>query len=96
MIGKRVIVRGDRSGVFFGTLKSVNGQTVELTDFRKLHYWDGASAVEELSLNGTCRPNNCRFTVFVKNGIISDMIQLLECTEEASKSIEQVEEWTQK
>lgn len=32
MIGKKVIVRGDRSGVFFGTLAEKQGQEVVLTE----------------------------------------------------------------
>lgn len=31
MIGKKVIIRGDRSGVFFGTLAEKQGQEVVLT-----------------------------------------------------------------
>lgn len=93
-IGKKCIIRGDRSGVLFGTVESINGQEVELSNFRKLHYWDGASAVEELALNGTNKPKNCRFTVFVEYGLVSDMIQLNECTEKSIKSIEKVESWT--
>lgn len=31
MIGKKVIIRGDRSGVFFGTLAESNGREVRLT-----------------------------------------------------------------
>ena len=38
-----VIVRGDRSGVFFGELKERSGQEVELRNARKLWYWDGAA-----------------------------------------------------
>ena len=32
MIGKKVIIRGDRSGVFFGTLTEKNDREVKLTD----------------------------------------------------------------
>lgn len=33
-IGKKVIVRGDRSGVFFGTLAAKDGQEVKLEKCR--------------------------------------------------------------
>jgi acylphosphatase len=92
-IGKKVIVRGDRSGVFYGTLVAKNGSEVELHNFRKLHYWDGAGAVEQLAVDGTSKPNNCRFTVWVEKGIIEDEIQILECTDKAIKSLEEVKEW---
>lgn len=35
-IGKKVIIRADRAGVFFGTLKEKNGSEVVLTDCRRL------------------------------------------------------------
>lgn len=92
-IGNKVIVRGDRSGVFYGTLVAKNGSEVELSNFRKLHYWDGAGAVEQLSTDGTSRQEDCRFTVWVENGIIEDEIQILLCSDKAIKSIEGVKEW---
>ena len=39
-IGKKVIVRGDRSGVFFGTLAAKDGQEVKLEKCRRLWYRD--------------------------------------------------------
>ena len=94
MIGKYVIVRADRAGVFFGKLKEKNGQEVTLQDVRKLHYWDGAAAVEEISLIGTKQPNKCRFTVTVSEMIIDGCTQVLPCTEEAIVAIKNVKEWT--
>ena len=38
---KHVIIRADRAGVFFGVLESKNDSEVELSNCRKLHYWDG-------------------------------------------------------
>lgn len=32
MIGKKVIIRADRAGVFYGVLKEKNGSEVTLTD----------------------------------------------------------------
>lgn len=36
MENKKVIVRGDRSGVFFGTLVERNGREVKLANCRRL------------------------------------------------------------
>ena len=60
---KYYIVRGDRSGVFFGQIAGRNGQEVELRNVRKLWYWDGACAVEQLAVDGVTAPANCKFTV---------------------------------
>lgn len=92
-IGKKVIVRGDRSGVFFGTLAERHGQEVLLKSVRKLYYWDGAAAVEQLARDGVSRQNNCKFTVVVDSIIVTDAIQILPCTNKAIESLEGVREW---
>ena len=56
MIGKKVIVRGDRSGVFFGTLAERSGREVKLTGCRRLWYWDGAASLSQLAVDGTGHP----------------------------------------
>ena len=88
-----VIVRADRAGVFFGNLVKKEGNEVTLNECRKLHYWDGAAAVEQLAINGTVSPDNCRFTVTVENATIMGVIQIIPCTETAVKSIQAVKEW---
>lgn len=94
--GKKVIIRGDRSGVFFGTLASKDGQEVELTDCRRLWYWDGAASISQLAVTGTVAPENCKFTVTVESIVILDAIEIIECTPEAIKSIEAVDVWKRK
>ena len=92
-MNKKVIVRGDHSGVFFGTLVEKNGSEVELKDCRRLWYWDGAATISQLAVDGTQRPNECKFTVSVNNIIILDAIEIIPCTEDAISSIEGVKEW---
>ena len=92
-IGKRVIVRGDRSGVFFGTLEKRDGKEVLLTDCRRLWYWDGAASISQLAESGTTNPSECKFTVSVSDIIITDAIEVILCTAEAVSSIEGVRTW---
>lgn len=92
-IGKRVIVRGDRSGVFFGTLEKRDGKEVLLTDCRRLWYWDGAASISQLAESGTTKPSECKFTVSVSDIIITDAIEVILCTAEAVSNIEGVREW---
>lgn len=89
----KVIVRGDRSGVFFGTLVKREGREVELKDCRRLWYWDGAASISQLAVDGTVRPDNCKFTVPVGQIEILDAIEIIPCTDKAIKSIEEVSEW---
>lgn len=93
MLNKKVIVRGDRSGVFFGTLEKKEGHEVTLTNCRRLWYWDGAASISQLAVDGTTKQNNCKFTVTVPSIGIMDAIEIIPCTEKAIKSIEGVEEW---
>ncbi len=93
MNNKYVIVRADRAGVFFGILKEKNGQEVTMTYVRKLHYWNGAAAVEQLALNGTSNPNDCRFTVSVPEMTIDGVIQVIPCSKQSIDSLKSVKEW---
>ena len=93
MKNKYVIVRADRAGVFFGKLEEKNGQEVTLSEVRKLHYWDGAAAVEEIAMIGTKQPDNCRFTVTVPSMVIDGAIQVIPATEKAIAVIKGVKEW---
>lgn len=93
MLNKKVIIRGDRSGVLFGTLKEKNGTEVKLADCRRLWYWAGAASISQLAVNGTANPSGCKFTVTVSEIVITDVIEIIPCTNEAIKSIEGVDEW---
>lgn len=92
-IGKKVIVRGDRSGVFFGTLKEKEGCEVVLTNCRRLWYWEGAASISQLAAEGTTNPGDCKFTVSVDEIGILDAIEIIPCTENSVNSIEKVSVW---
>lgn len=91
--GKKVIVRGDRSGVFFGTLSEKDGREVRLEKCRRLWYWDGAASISQLAVDGVSAPNNCKFTITVDEIEILDAIEIIPCTDKAIESIEGVREW---
>lgn len=93
LIGKKVIVRADRAGVFFGTLSFKNKNEVQLMNARKLYYWSGASAIEQLALDGVSNPEACRFTVVNEESTILGVIQIIPCTEKAIINIENVAAW---
>lgn len=92
-MNKKVIVRGDRSGVFFGTLVAKNGREVKLEKCRRLWYWDGAASISQIAQEGVKRPGNCKFTVIVDEIIIMDTIEIILCTDTAIKNIEGVNVW---
>ena len=92
-LSKKVIVRGDKSGVFFGTLKAKEGQEVLLADCRRLWYWDGAASISQIAMDGVTKPKDCKFTVTVNEILITDVIEIIPCSDKASKNIEGVKEW---
>ena len=92
-IGKKVIIRGDRSGVEFGELVEQNGSVVNLKNARRLWYWAGAASLSQLAMDGTKRPQDCKFTVTVSSITILDAVEIIPCTDKAIKSIEEVDEW---
>lgn len=90
---KYVIVRGDRSGVFAGHLKSKEGREVTLTDCRRIWYWDGAASISQLAIDGTSKPGDCKFPAPVAEITILDAIEIIPCTKKAETSIKAVREW---
>jgi len=93
MIGKKVITRNNLAGVFFGTLVKSGKNSIVLKGVRKLYYWSGAAAIEQLSQEGVKNPNNCKFTMTVPEMEIGGKTQIIPCTEEAIKNIEAVPDW---
>ena len=97
VINKKVIIRADRAGVFFGTLvakrETPAGVEVELHDSRRLWYWDGAASLSQLATEGTKAPDRCKFTVTVPQHMVMQVIEIIPCSEDAIKSIEAVKVW---
>jgi hypothetical protein len=93
MINKFVIVRTYTAGVFAGTLKKLNGKEVELTNARRLWYWQGAASLSQLAVNGTSKPDQCKFPIAVPSVTLTEAIEILDATPEAKKSIESVPVW---
>ena len=47
-----VVVCTYSAGVFAGNIKSRKGQEAELTNARRLWYWDGAASLSQLAVDG--------------------------------------------
>lgn len=97
LIGKKVIVRSYGAGVFFGTLNEVeqceDKYTVELLNCRRLWCWYGACSITQLAVDGTSRPQDCKFTITEPSIVVSSVIEIHGCSDKAIDSIEGVEEW---
>ena len=93
MIGKYVVVRGDRSGVFAGTLAENDGRKVVLTNVRRLWRWYGATECLQIATEGVKRPNACRFTLTAETITLLDAIEIIPTTAEAEANIKAVPVW---
>ena len=92
-INKYYIVRGDRSGVFFGRINYQDDKEVQMTNARCIWYWCGAASIVELAQNGVKYPDKCKFTVAVEEITITDAIEIIPCTDKSTAIIKAVKEW---
>ena len=91
--GKYVIVRTHSAGVFAGNLQCHKGQEVVLTDARRLWYWAGAASLSQLAVDGTSKPNDCKFPVAVPRVELLQAIEILDVSAKAEASIKAVAPW---
>lgn len=91
--GKKVIVRGVQSGVYFGTLKDRSGQEVELANCRNIWYWAGANNLHQLAAEGVKYSSKCKISMAVDNIIFTDIVEIIPMTEEAIKNLEGIIAW---
>ena len=87
------IVRTDRAGVFFCNIESRDSSEAKLKNVRKIWYWSGAAAIEQLAMEGTKNPWNCKLTVLVPELVVLGIIQVIPCTDAAVNSLSGVAEW---
>ena len=90
---KYCIVRTYSAGVFAGYVESRQGKEVVIRNVRRIWYWSGACSLSQLAKDGTADPENCKFAVPVDNILVTEAIEIIECTEKAIKSICEVAEW---
>lgn len=88
------IVRTYSSGVFSGYIESREGKEVTLQNARRIWCWDGAASLSQLAVDGTSKPENCKFPVSVDKVILTEAIEIIPMTEKAKKSIDSVPVWS--
>jgi hypothetical protein len=92
---KYVIVRTYSAGVFAGELVSRKGQEVILRNARRIWYWAGAASLSQLAMEGTKKPEQCKFPCVVNRVELLQVIEILDTTKKARMSIEEVSVWQQ-
>ena len=87
------IIRCDRAGVFFAHIAERRGSEADLTDCRRLWYWDGAASLSQMATEGVKNPADCKFTVTVPSMTVLGVIEMIPCSDEAASIIKAVPEW---
>lgn len=91
------IIRTASAGVFFGQkisgIEKLEKGIVELKNARRLWYWSGAASLSQLAVDGTSKPNDCKFPVAVHKILLTNVIEVIPCTEQAIKSLNSVKIW---
>ena len=91
--GDYCIVRTYSAGVFAGEIVEKEGKQVKMKNARRLWYWDGAASLSQLAMEGTKKPENCKFPREVTEVILIEAIEIIPCTQTAIKSIKEVPVW---
>ena len=84
------IIRCDRSGVFFGKVESLKGQTAVIKDARQIWYWEDAASVMQIAKDGV--GGGSKVTVCA-DIVVTDAIQIIPCSEKAKACLRGFKEW---
>ncbi len=91
---KYVIVRTYSAGVFAGYIESRQDRTVVMTNARRIWYWDGAASLSQLAMEGTSKPESCKFPCEVDRVELLEVIEIIDTTPKAEESIKKVPVWS--
>ena len=87
------MVRTYSAGVFAGYVEKREGKEATLRNARRIWYWDGAASLSQLAMEGTKKPENCKFPCEVDEVILTEVVEIIPMTEKAKKSIAEVPVW---
>ena len=90
---KYVLARTENAGVFTGHLKSRNGKEIVLQDARRIWYWKGAASLSQLAMEGTKKPDECKFACPVDEVLLTELIEMIPIPKKAEENIKTVKEW---
>ena len=89
------LVRANAAGVFAGYVGHREGQEATLRKARRIWYWAGAASLSQLAMEGTSKPEECKFPCEVDTVILADVIEIIPMTERAKESIAGVPVWSE-
>lgn len=90
-IGKKVLVRSAQAGVYFGTLESIEGETVTMSNVRNIWYWEGATCLAQIANDGI---KGGKVSQAVTDMVITSVCQVILLTPTAISNLENQPIWT--
>ena len=90
LIGKKVLIRSVRAGVYFGTLEQMEGSIVKMSDVRNIWHWTGASCLTQIANDGI---KGDKVSPMVKSMVITEVCQIMPLTNKAIENLESQPIW---
>ena len=88
-----VVIRARGAGVHVGYLKEYKNQEAVLLNSRRIWKWVKAATLSQLAMEGVKDPDGCRFAMVLPEIRITEVCEVIPCTELAKDNIEGVPEW---
>lgn len=92
LLNKKIIARIDKAGVFHGTLDYIDSDILRLKDARRIYFWNGALSVTDMAVKGISG-GKVTIPVTTVEFMSENIVELNECSDEATKSIEAIKPW---
>ena len=89
------IVRTYSAGVFAGYYKHHAGKEGTVFNARRLWYWSGANSLSQLACEGVKNKSDCKFAMEVNSVFLTEVIEVIPCTNKAMDNIAEVPVWKQ-
>jgi len=89
------IIRTDSAGVFAGYInRKEKGKERTIYKSRRIWYWAGAASLSQLAIEGTSKPEDCKFPCEEAEKDLTEIIEIIPCTVKAESSIKGVKVWS--
>ena len=89
-IGKKVLIRANGAGVYFGTLEKMEGDQVKVVNVRNIWRWTGASCLSQIANEGV---TGDKIGPVVSSMVINNVLQVMPLTDSAIANLENQPEW---
>ena len=89
-IGKKVLIRANGAGVYFGTLERMEGDQVKVANVRNIWRWTGASCLSQIANEGV---TGNKIGPVVSSMVINNVLQVMPLTDSAIANLENQPEW---